>query len=136
MPGSRPFAGDSDPRLRSRSPGVFLAWCGEHGITSIEQLDQRSMDRFTSWLHTKPGIAGRTAEPGLDPRLFPDSGAIPSLVPAGGETVKAKPQLPRLGRRVIDVLSGSEIKPWRTLACGAGPTDHPTPGCGSASCAP
>lgn len=36
---------------------VFLPWCQGEGITTVEQLDQRTIDRFTSSLHTKEGSA-------------------------------------------------------------------------------
>ena len=88
---------------------VFLPWCLEQGITSIEQLDQRSMDRFTSWLHVKPGIAGRPLSPVTIHSFSRTVGQFLRWCRKEGETVEATPQLPRLGRRVIDVLSRDEI---------------------------
>ena len=29
---------------------VFLRWCGDEGVTRLDQLDRRTFDRFTSWL--------------------------------------------------------------------------------------
>ncbi|MFZ0668443.1 MAG: tyrosine-type recombinase/integrase [Acidimicrobiales bacterium] len=95
---------------------VFLPWCQEQGITSVEQLDQRTIDRFTSWLHTKEGIAGRPLSTVTIHTFSRTVSQFLNWCRAEGEEVSGKPQLPRLGRRVIDVLSREEIDAMENAA--------------------
>jgi site-specific recombinase XerD len=95
---------------------VLLPWCEENGISSIEQLDQRTLDRFTSWLHTKKAPGGRTLSPVSVHTFSRTVSQFLAWCQREGETVNGKPQLPRLGRRVIDVLSRDEVDAMETAA--------------------
>ena len=88
---------------------IFLPWCEEQGVQTLSELDQRTVDRFTSWLHTKEGIAGRPLSPASIHSYSRTLGQFLKWCRDAGEEVKAKPQLPRIPRRVIDVLSRGEI---------------------------
>ncbi len=95
---------------------VFLPWCQREGITTINELDQRTVDRFTSWLHVKSGIADRKLTPVSIHTFSRTVGQFLSWCREEGETVAGEPQLPRLGRRVIDVLSREEIERMESAA--------------------
>jgi integrase len=74
------------------------------------------MDRFTSQLHTRGGVTGRPLSPVSIHSFSRTVGQFLNWCRQEGEAVEAKPQLPRLGRRVIDVLSRSEIDALETAA--------------------
>lgn len=95
---------------------VFLPWCREQGITTVQELDQRTLDRFTSWLHTKDGASGRKLSPVSVHTFSRTLTQFLRWCETEGEEVRGKPQLPRLGRRVIDVLSRDEIDSMENAA--------------------
>jgi integrase/recombinase XerD len=87
---------------------VFLPWCAQNGITSVEQLDQRAVDRFTSKLLTEGGDRGQLSRFSVHSYVR-IAGQFLAWCRKEGEEVSGKPQLPQLPRRVIDVLSRQEI---------------------------
>jgi integrase len=89
---------------------VFLPWCAANDVRKVGQLDQRTLDHFTSWLHVKDGIAGRKLTPVSIHSYSRTVSQFLGCCKQEGETVTAKPQLPRLPRRVIDVLTRTEIE--------------------------
>lgn len=95
---------------------VFLPWCALNGIESVEQLDQRVLDRFTSTLLTEGAVAGRPLSRFSVHSYARTVSQFLGWAKREGETVVAKPQLPRLPRRVIDVLSRDEIDAMEAAA--------------------
>lgn len=106
---------------------VFLPWCAASDVTEPGQLTQRALDRFTAHLLDTPGKRG---QPLSRHTVHPYVRVVRQLLAwckTEGEAVTgARPQLPRLPRRVVDVLSREEIdrlearRPER-----AGQADHP-----------
>lgn len=94
---------------------VFLPWCAQNGITSVEQLDQRAVDRYTSKLLTDGGDRGQLSRFSVHSYVR-IAGQFLSWCRKEGEEVSGKPQLPRLPRRVIDVLSRKEIDAMEAAA--------------------
>jgi len=101
------------PRTVEKSYGyplrvVFLGWCDESSIAGLEELDGRTIDRFTtSLLQRRPrghAISKHTVHSYVRPvrQLLTWAAHV-------GEEVKAKPQLPRLTKPLRDVLTRDEI---------------------------
>ncbi len=88
---------------------VLLPWCAEHGIRSVDELTQRELDRFTSDLLTENGLHGRTLSRVSVHSYARTVSQFLKWCAAEGEVAPGRPQLPRLPRRVVDVLSRDEI---------------------------
>jgi len=87
---------------------VFLPWCAQNGITSVEQLDQRTIDRFSSKLLGDGGDKGQLSRFSVHTYVR-TVGQFLSWCRKEGEAATGKPQLPRLPRRLLDVLSRAEL---------------------------
>jgi integrase/recombinase XerD len=89
---------------------LFLPWCADQGIQTVDQLTERVLDRFTTWVLTKPHVRGgnvsrQTAKTYINPvRWFLNWAATQ------GEDVQALPRQPKVGKRHKDVLSREEIE--------------------------
>jgi integrase len=87
---------------------VFLPWCAQNGITTVEQIDQRTIDRFSSKLLGDGGDKGQLSRFTVHTYVR-TVGQFLSWCRKEGEETTGKPQLPRLPRRLLDVLSRAEI---------------------------
>jgi len=87
---------------------VFLPWCADQGVAEVAELDQRTLDRFTAHLLEAGGANGALSKFSVAAYVRP---VRQLLAWAGkeGEAVAGKPQVPRLPRRVLDVLNREEI---------------------------
>lgn len=94
---------------------VFLPWCAENGITTPEQLDQRTVDRFSSKLLTDGGENGPLSRFTVHTYVRTVSQFL-SWCRKEGEAATGKPQLPRLPRRLLNVLSRKEIEAMEDAA--------------------
>jgi integrase/recombinase XerD len=95
---------------------VFLPWCAEQGITEVGQLNQRVLDRFTSGPLDHGGRSGR---PLSKYSVHAYARAVRLLLTWArreGEEVSGLPQLPKLPRRVVEVLSREEIRTMEDAA--------------------
>lgn len=89
---------------------VFLPWCGRVGVETVDQLDQRALDRFTSGLLEDGGKRGKPLSKDTVHSYVRAVRQFLKWAAKEGEPVKGTPQLPRLTRRVLDVLSREEIE--------------------------
>jgi integrase/recombinase XerD len=94
---------------------VFLPWCAQNGITSVEQLDQRTIDRFSSKLLGDGGDKGQLSRFSVHTYVR-TVGQFLSWCRKEGEAATGKPQLPRLPRRLLDVLSRTELAAMENAA--------------------
>jgi len=93
------------PALRS----IFVPWCDAEDIQRVEQLDERSLDRFTSALLDRPsGRGGQLSKHSVRSYVRPIRLFL-GWAARHGEDVRAKPRLPKAGRRHRDVLRREEI---------------------------
>ena len=95
---------------------VFLPWCADQGITEVNQLSQRVLDRFTSGLLDHGGRSGR---PLSKYSVHAYARAVRLLLTWArreGEDVSGLPQLPKLPRLVVEVLSRDEIRSMEDAA--------------------
>jgi integrase/recombinase XerD len=88
---------------------VFLPWCARDGITRVEELDRRALDRFTSSLLQRRNPAGQPLSKHSVHTYIRPVRLMLTWASREGETVNAKPQLPRREKPIRDVLSRDEI---------------------------
>lgn len=88
---------------------VFLPWAARAGVSEIELVDQRLLDRFTSDLLDTEGPRGQLSRHTAHSYIRPVRQCLAWAHRQGDISAPVKPQLPRLPRRVIDVLSRDEI---------------------------
>lgn len=88
---------------------VFLPWCEREGISDVSQLDRRAVDRFTSELLARTTSAGQPLSKFTVATYIRPIRLLLNWASQEGETVLAKPQLPRRGRPIRDVLSRAEL---------------------------
>src|SRR5438309_923698 len=96
--------------------GVLLPWCADHGVTDLAQLDARQVDAFTVHLHDAGGRnGGQLSKASVHAYLRAVRGFL-GWCEKEGEAVAARPALPRLPRRALDVLDREEIARLETAA--------------------
>ena len=89
---------------------ILLPWCRENSIREIRELSQRTLDRFTSALLRSGGRRGTSLSPDTVHTYVRTVRQFLTWAQREGEQMTAaRPQLPRLSRRVLDVLSRHEI---------------------------
>ncbi len=88
---------------------VFLPWCGTNGVASVADLDQRQLDRFTASLLRSGKAVAQRSPATVHSYVRPVRQFLNWAGRAGEPTTKAQPQLPRLPRKIVDVLSREEI---------------------------
>ncbi len=87
---------------------VFLGWCEESGIGSLDDLDGRAVDRFTSSLLQRTPRGHAISKHTVHSYVRPVRQLL-TWATHVGEDVKAKPQLPRLTRPQRESLTREEI---------------------------
>jgi len=95
---------------------VFLPWCDAHGIERPEQFDARAVDTFSVDLLDRPGKSGRRLSKFTVHAYVRGVRGFLNWCKREGEQVTARPSLPRLPRRVINVLTRTEITAMETAA--------------------
>jgi integrase/recombinase XerD len=100
---------------------VFLPWCRDQAITEPAALTQRELDRFTATLLETGGRRGPLSKHTVHSYVR----AVRQLLAWAqkeGEVGAARPQLPRLPRRLVETLSRDEID--RLEAAAENPRDR------------
>jgi integrase/recombinase XerD len=100
----------SDRQYTYSIRSVFLPWCERDGITDLAQLDHRAVDRFTAELLARTTAAGLPLSRFTIATYIRPIRLLLNWASREGETVKARPQLPRRGRPIRDVLSRAELE--------------------------
>jgi integrase len=90
--------------------GIFLPWCGARGVSGLDGLNGRTVDAFSVFLMETPGRRGKTLSRASVHAYIRAVRGFLNWCQHENETVTARPSLPRLGRRVLDVLDREEIK--------------------------
>lgn len=88
---------------------VFLPWCRDQAVNDVAELSQRALDRFTAHLLEEGGRRGRLSRTTSHTYIRHVRQFLNWARKEGETASEAKPQLPRLPRRVLDVLSREEI---------------------------
>jgi integrase/recombinase XerD len=96
--------------------GVLLPWCADHGIADLAGLDARQVDAFTVHLHDAGGRGGAPLSKASVHAYLRAVRAFLGWCEKEGEAVAARPSLPRLPHRALDVLDREEISRLETAA--------------------
>jgi integrase len=88
---------------------IFLPWCDEHEIGRPEQLTQRALDSFSVSLLARKARDGRALSKFSVHAYARAVRGFLGWCSKEGEGTEGRPSLPRLPRRVLDVLSRDEI---------------------------
>jgi integrase len=88
---------------------VFLPWCDAEGLRDVGDLDGRAVDRFTSSLLQRRRGDGRPISKHTVHTYVRPVRQMLSWASRMGETVVAKPQLPKLSMPMRDTLTRDEI---------------------------
>jgi site-specific recombinase XerD len=88
---------------------IFLPWCDANDIERTDQLDARTIDAFSVALLDHGGKSGKTLSKFSVHAYARSVRGFLTWCAKEGEQVIARPSLPRLPRRVLDVLDRNEI---------------------------
>lgn len=95
---------------------TFLPWCRSEGITGVQALDVGTLDRYTaSLLHRTTSRGAPLSKFSVHTHIRPLRLFL-TWAEHNGESVIAKPQLPKVGRRRRDVLNRAEIDQLESVA--------------------
>jgi integrase/recombinase XerD len=89
--------------------GIFLPWCAERPITEVEQFNGRAADAFAVALREMPSRRGTPLSAASVHAYVRAVRGFLTWCEREGEGAAARPALPRLPRRVLDVLDREEI---------------------------
>jgi integrase/recombinase XerD len=90
--------------------GVFMPFCRREGITKPEQLSNRVMDRLSTELQSAPGRRGERLSKATIAAYMRTINIFLKWATDEGEPVKAKGQVPKIPKRLVEVLSREEIR--------------------------
>jgi site-specific recombinase XerD len=88
---------------------VLGPWCREQEITTIEQLDQRALNAFTTHLLSEGGPRGELARRSVHSYARQVNSLLAWAGKVGERASTAKAHAPKLERKVLDVLSRDEL---------------------------
>lgn len=88
---------------------VFLPWAARNGVTDTDHLTQRALDRFTAELLSEGGPRGELSRHTVHSYVRPVRQLLKWAAKEGENVTGALPQLPRLPRHLMDVLTREEI---------------------------
>jgi len=89
---------------------VFLRWCQSEGISRLDELDRRVLDRFTASLLSRRNRYGNPISKHSVHTFIRPVRLLLNWASREGEEVLARPQLPRREKPVRDVLTRHEIE--------------------------
>lgn len=89
--------------------GIFLPWCEANGLTSLSQVTSRRMTALSVMLLESPGASGRQLSKATVHSYTRGIRGFLQWCASEGEGQAAKPSLPRLPRRLLNVLGRDEI---------------------------
>lgn len=90
--------------------GILLPWCAEQGITEVSQLTPRVLDRLSRHLIDDGGAKGAPLSSHSVHAYMRAINHCLAWAAKEGEEVKGKASLPRLPKRLVEVLTREEIR--------------------------
>src|SRR5579859_700304 len=87
---------------------VFLPWCADNDITSVEQLDNRTCNRFSAYLQEHGGKQG-ALKPASIWTYSKSVRRFLAWAASEGEKVTGDVKLPKLPKVILETLSAKEI---------------------------
>jgi len=106
---ARGLSPKTDIAYRSALESVLLPWCAQQGIERVEEFDSRTVDRLSSDLLTRISSRGTPLSRDSVHTYLRGVRQFLTWAQREGETVAAKPQLPKPPKHHKDVLSAEEI---------------------------
>jgi integrase/recombinase XerD len=95
--------------------GSFLPWCVQQGLTEPGQFSTRLLERYAAELLEHGGARGPLSKDTVWTYMKAVRGFL-TWAKADGDQVDAEVRLPKLGRRVIDVLERDEVRRLEDVA--------------------
>jgi integrase/recombinase XerD len=95
--------------------GVFMPWCARHEISEPAQLTTRSLERFSSELMEHGGTRGQLSKN----TVWTYVKAVRSFLAwakSEDQNVEAEARLPRLPKKLVEVLSRQEVQAIEDVA--------------------
>jgi integrase/recombinase XerD len=90
--------------------GILLPFCEREGIADVSAINARTLDRLSTWLLESGGRNGHPLSPHSVHSYSRAINHFLAWAKKEGETVEAKAQLPKLPKRLVEVLSREEIQ--------------------------
>jgi integrase/recombinase XerD len=90
--------------------GVLLRFCEREGIADVSGIDGRTLNRLSAWLLERGGRNGQPLSPHSVHSYTRAINHFLSWAKKEGEPVDAKAQLPKLPKRLVEVLTRDELK--------------------------
>lgn len=87
---------------------IFLPWCADNGINSVEQLDNRTCNQFSAHLHEHGGKKG-ALKPASIWTYSKSVRRFLAWAKGEGEKVGGEVKLPKLPQVMLEILSTNEI---------------------------
>lgn len=88
---------------------IFLRWATERGIGDVAELNSRQVNAFAAALADWPTRSGKPLARASVHAYMRSVRLFLGWAAQEGEVVRAKPPLPRLERRLLDVLTADEL---------------------------
>ncbi len=98
-----------DQVYRPRLERLFLPWCRQEGVVTIEQVDQRVLDRFAAGLYERGGERKTELSPNTVSSYLRSINSFLAWARSEGEAVTAKAALPKTPQRIVETLAREEI---------------------------
>jgi integrase/recombinase XerD len=94
---------------------IFLPWCADAGIRSVEELDQRTLNKFSAHLQTVGGKKGPLSKASIW-TYSKSARRFLSWAKEQGETVPGEVKLNKLDKKLVEVLTPKEIEAMENTA--------------------
>jgi integrase len=98
-----------DQIYRPQLERLFLPWCQREGLTGVEQINQRALDRFAAGLLEQGGERKAALSPHTVSSYLRTVNGFLSWARSEGERVTARARLPKTPQRIVETLTRDEI---------------------------
>lgn len=95
---------------------VFLPFCRREGVNQPDQVTRKVLDRFSTGLLDTGGSNGRLSKHSVHSYVRSVNSFLSWAAREGEVGADTKAQLPKLGRRLLEVLSRDEIQAMEDVA--------------------
>lgn len=95
---------------------VFLPFCRREGVKQPDQVTRKLLDRFSTQLLDTGGSRGQLSKHSVHSYVRSVNSFLAWAAREGEVDADTRPQLPKLGRRLLEVLSREEIQAMEDVA--------------------
>jgi integrase/recombinase XerC len=105
--------------IRVRLERIFLPWCRDNGVTDPEELDQRTINRFSTHLLDEGGAKGQPLSPHSVAAYMKTTNAFLNWLREHADRKPAgRGHKPKLPKREVELLTDAEVKAMIRKASG------------------